>query len=184
MQMKAVQLKEICEQLKLKKSGKKADLQDRIRDYYSQLAKDGDSKSEMEDSTFDDHLDTMGRDEIIAVARTRNLPTHGSHSDIIQRIREDTNMIKALREPKKQGQSNALVLSKLLENSPMKEILAAHQDKESNKESKYVDVTISSLGLKAEKFTTSGMPSVTADVIRALAGDPFANPPKYGTVRA
>jgi hypothetical protein len=38
------------------------------------------------------------------------------------------------------------------------------------------------LGLKPEKFTVGGAPSVTADVIRKLAGDPFADPPKYGTV--
>lgn len=51
------------------------------------------------------------------------------------------------------------------------------------KEPKFVDVTIPSLGMKPEKFTAGGAPSVTADVLRGLAGDPFEDPPKYGSVR-
>ena len=53
----------------------------------------------------------------------------------------------------------------------------------SNAEPKYVDLTIKSIGMKPEKFTAGGAPSVTADVLRGLAGDPFGDPQKYGKVR-
>ena len=51
------------------------------------------------------------------------------------------------------------------------------------KNSKFIDVTIESLGLEPVKYTAKGTPSVTADVLRQLAGEPFADPPKYGLVR-
>ncbi|KAL7547633.1 hypothetical protein ACHAWF_014731 [Thalassiosira exigua] len=47
-------------------------------------------------------------------------------------------------------------------------------------EPKYVDVKITSFEMEAKKFTASGAPSATADVLRKLAGDPFAEPPRYG----
>lgn len=45
-------------------------------------------------------------------------------------------------------------------------------------EPKFVDVIITSLGMMPEKFTVSGAPSTMADVLKKLAGDPYANPPK------
>jgi DNA polymerase-1 len=35
--------------------------------------------------------------------------------------------------------------------------------------------------MKPTKFTAGGAPSCTADVLRGLAGDPFADPPNYGS---
>eukprot|EP00536_Pseudo-nitzschia_multiseries_P000650 jgi/Psemu1/249814/estExt_Genewise1Plus.C_80101 len=46
---------------------------------------------------------------------------------------------------------------------------------------KFIDVTVRSLGMDAIKHTAGGAPSVTADVLRKLAGDPFEDPPRYGT---
>ena len=48
-------------------------------------------------------------------------------------------------------------------------------------EPKWVDVTIPSIEMEPFKFTVGGAPSVTADVLRKLAGDPFGDEPKYGT---
>ena len=48
---------------------------------------------------------------------------------------------------------------------------------------KNVDLTIASIGMTPEKFTDKGGASVTADVLRKLAGEPFGDEPKYGTVR-
>jgi hypothetical protein len=47
-----------------------------------------------------------------------------------------------------------------------------------------MDVTIRSLGMAPEKYTVGGAPSVTSDVLRKLAGDPYEIPPNYGTVSA
>ena len=45
-----------------------------------------------------------------------------------------------------------------------------------------MDITITSLGMEPDKFTSGGAPSATTDVLRKLAGDPFADPPQYGKV--
>jgi len=50
----------------------------------------------------------------------------------------------------------------------------------SSAEPKFVNVTIKSIGMEPGKFTAGGAPSVTADVLRGLAGDPFGDNPKYG----
>ncbi|OEU16643.1 DNA/RNA polymerase [Fragilariopsis cylindrus CCMP1102] len=50
----------------------------------------------------------------------------------------------------------------------------------SMEKSKFIDVTVRSIGMDAIKHTAGGAPSVTADVLRELAGDPFEDPPKYG----
>ncbi|CAN0143192.1 unnamed protein product, partial [Hapterophycus canaliculatus] len=46
---------------------------------------------------------------------------------------------------------------------------------------KFRDLTISSLGMQPIKFTASGAPAVSMDVLRHLAGEPHENPPKYGS---
>ena len=56
------------------------------------------------------------------------------------------------------------------------------QEEKAAKTPKHVDVTIKSLGLTPEKYTAGGAASVTADVLRKLAGDPFSDPPNYGSV--
>ncbi len=61
------------------------------------------------------------------------------------------------------------------------EILASIKEK-SMEEPKHIDITIRSLGMEAFKHTVGGAPSVTSDVLRKLAGDPFDDPPRYGTV--
>jgi len=50
------------------------------------------------------------------------------------------------------------------------------------RKNKNVDVTISSIGMEPNKFTAGGAPSVTADVLRGLAGEPLGDDPKYGSV--
>ena len=79
------------------------------------------------------------------------------------------------------------IISKALEDaakgsSAINDILSEIKEK-TEAEPKFVEVTIRSLGMTPEKFTTGGSPSATADVIRKLAGDPFDDEPKYGTVR-
>lgn len=103
---------------------------------------------------------------------------------MLKLFRKDIAIINALRSQEQLSQSD---MAKALEkathesNGPLSEYMAELQENES-KVPKYFDVTISSLGLTPEKYTAAGAPSVTSDVILKLAGDPFANPPRYGTV--
>ena len=69
------------------------------------------------------------------------------------------------------------------ENDALKTILADIKAKD-EEEPKYVDIKVTSLGMVPDKFTSGGAPSATADVLRKLAGDPFADPPNYGKVSA
>ena len=43
------------------------------------------------------------------------------------------------------------------------------------------EIWIKGLGLSPKKFTKSGWPQVSADVLKELAGKPLADPPKYGS---
>ncbi|CAN0150240.1 unnamed protein product [Laminaria digitata] len=45
---------------------------------------------------------------------------------------------------------------------------------------KYRDLTISGLGMEPLKFTASGAPAVSMEVLNDLAGSPSEDPPKYG----
>ena len=92
-----------------------------------------------------------------------------------------------MKNPQKESSATYRTISELLEeavvsgeNDALKTILAGIRAK-NEEEPKYVDVTIKSLGMVPEKFTVGGAPSATADVLRKLAGDPFADPPKYGS---
>ncbi|CAN0457357.1 unnamed protein product, partial [Discosporangium mesarthrocarpum] len=49
---------------------------------------------------------------------------------------------------------------------------------------KFKELTISSLNLKPVKYTASGSPAVSMDVLRVLAGTPLDDPPAYGTAFA
>ncbi|KAG7398909.1 serine/threonine protein kinase, CMGC, dual-specificity [Phytophthora boehmeriae] len=42
------------------------------------------------------------------------------------------------------------------------------------------NITIRGLGITPTHFTASGLPAASADVLKDLAGDPEANPPRYG----
>lgn len=46
---------------------------------------------------------------------------------------------------------------------------------------KHREIWIKGLGLSPKKFTKTGWPQVSADVLKELAGKPFADPPKYGS---
>eukprot|EP00753_Platysulcus_tardus_P016428 PLAT5692.2.p1 GENE.PLAT5692.2~~PLAT5692.2.p1 ORF type:complete len:796 (-),score=413.96 PLAT5692.2:54-2441(-) len=46
---------------------------------------------------------------------------------------------------------------------------------------KYRDIVISGIGLPPSKYTAAGLPAVSLDVLRDLAGSPDEQPPRYGT---
>lgn len=174
------QLKEMCKEHGLKVSGKKADLQDRLREHFvaNGLIKDGDGGDEFEAMSDSDLADAL-------VAR--GLSGKGSREQLLARLRSDIEVVSAMKASVPDDRDACITLSDALEaaakvdGSELSEILAEVRAK-ATAEPKHVDVTIRSLGLNPIKYTTGGAPSVTAAVLRDLAGDPLAEKPRYGLV--
>lgn len=179
--MTVAQLKALCKEKGLKVSGKKADLKERLREQMppTTIGQDGREKDDWDIMTENDL-----RDALVA----RGLSRKGNRDELLARLRADdayTSGIIESSSPK--DREDFIALSDLLEEasredgSTLAEILAEVKAKASAP-NKHMDVTVSSLGLEPIKYTAGGAPSVTADVLRTLAGDPFADPPKYGKV--
>ena len=191
--MKATELKVLCKEYGLKVSGKKAELQQRLRGHFQMMNNPPESSNVM--SANVDDYDSMSVKDLRDACNARGVPSKGTKAALIKELRADDSMIREVTAEHMKTPSNgddSIVyrkMSELLEeavssggNDALKTILADIKAK-NEEEPKYVDVKITSLGMTPDKFTTSGAPSATADVLRNLAGDPFADPPKYGTVR-
>ena len=187
--MKVAKLKEICKEQGLKLSGSKTELQERIRHALSSAESTvTDNNSDAKESD----LETKTKQDLLALAKSRGIPMHGKEKkkELIDILRSDQEMTRELAAlASKAGHEGLLSIDRTHEVFTIKDggVLAAYIEDSKNKakeESKNIDVTVKSIGLKPEKFTAGGMPSVTSDVLRVLAGDPFADPPRYGTVRS
>ena len=169
--MKAVELKELCKVKNIRTTGKKADLIARlleVQDTTGPVTADKAQKIVLDD------MDEMSLGDLQDSAKVRGIPYTGSREEVLERIRQDIQMTKKMQEDNNPiGRDGNAALSYLIEMKA-KEVVPTIP--------KFVTVKITSLCLLPEKFTIGGAPSVTADVIRKLAGDPFADPPKYGTV--
>jgi len=190
-QMKAGDLKVLCKEYGLKVSGKKAELQQRLRGHF-QLMASSDSTAAAADSVIDDYK-SMSVQDLRDACIARSIETKGKKkNDLIKDLRDDDSFAREIsaeimKNPQRDSSVTYRTISELLgeavdsgENDALKTILAGIRAK-NEEEPKYVDVTIKSLGMEPEKFTVGGAPSATADVLRKLAGDPFADPPKYGS---
>jgi len=177
--MPAAELKKHCEEFRLKPNGKKSDLQERLRNYLNDAAGGPLAPVVAHES---DEYESMSLDDLRHSLITRGLSSQGTKKEMIARLREDTKTIEELTKavPQERFDSIVSVLQASLKDS--KVITEFLKKKQSAPAKKHVEVTITSLGLEPEKYTAGGAPSVTADVLRTLAGDPFADPPKYGTV--
>lgn len=179
--MKAAQLKALCKEYGLKLSGKKTELQDRIRQHLLELANPLPSSNP-------DGIETMSDDDLRHALISRGLPTVGTREELLELYREDCETVTKIQECSHgaNGLDDYVAVSRMLEQAAMTQGGAMAQFLAEKKEKagqvpKYIDVTIRSLGLTPDKFTASGAPSATSDVIARLAGDPFSDPPKFGT---
>jgi hypothetical protein len=183
--MKAVQLKALCKEHGLKISGKKAELQDRLREHFVRQASDDLRRASGE---LVDDFDSMSDDDLRDVCITRGLSEEGKRNQLLERLRSDTSFSSQLLAAMSPKDNNGYeIISKALEDaakgsSAINDILSEIKEKTEG-EAKFVDVTIRSIGMTPEKFTIGGAPSATADVLRKLAGDPFDDEPRFGTVR-
>lgn len=179
--MTVAQLKDLCKQYKLKVSGKKALLQERLRTKFLT-----DASEEHKEMNGTDNYEDMTDDDLRDALVVRELPTSGTRKELIERYRADCNFASELLSEHAQEEngyqkiSSSLALAAEKSGGNLKEIYEEARKKKTA-EPKYVDVKISSIKMKPEKFTPGGAPSATADVIRKLAGDPFGDDPKYGT---
>lgn len=181
--MNAVQLKALCKSLGLKQSGKKAELQDRLRGHY--LTQAGDEDSNL--LGVADDYEVMNDDDLRCVLVGRGLDNSGNRKQLLDRVRDDTSFALELMSARNPNDRNGYeAISRALKDAAdrdggtLQDILAEVR-KKADTVSKFVDVTISSIGMTPSKYTAGGAPSATADVIRALAGDPFRENPKFGT---
>ena len=163
----------------MKVSGKKAELKDRLREHFLANAVPQPK----------DELDAMSDEELVQSLVVRGLDSSGDRALLLERLREDIKFIHELENAMPPDEAQGYrTIGEALEaaarsGGAMEGILSDLKSK-SERKAKYIDITIKSLGMKPEKETQNGAPSVTADVVRSLAGDPFENPPKYGSVRS
>ena len=177
--MKVDQLKALCKECGLKVSGKKSDLQGRLRGHFL---------ASSEHSNNDDYT-TMSIEDLQNACITRSLSDEGTRKQLIKILQDDDEYSKQLiasEVPKDEDGykkiSEALAAHAMTDKNGILSQIMNEVNEKANTPSKFVDVTITSIGMEPDKFTAGGSPSCTADVLRNLAGDPFSDPPKYGRV--
>jgi DNA polymerase I-like protein with 3'-5' exonuclease and polymerase domains len=173
--MSAVELKHICKMNGLKVSGKKAELQERIRGYLL---------NPPESPTL--NFDEMSFDELQDQCKNHGLPYGGTEKELRDELKNDCAYSLQLGSASTPNSKNAYetIGNSLQKKAENNEILQEILNKIGAKKAagpKFIDVTITSIGMKPQKYTIGGAPSVTSDVIKTLAGDPFRDKPKWGT---
>jgi gas vesicle protein len=181
--MKATQLKILCKERGLKVAGKKTELKERLKEHFvasAQPAPPAESQT--------DDLEAMPDEDLRDALIVRNKSGAGTREEILQRLKNDieytSELIHAISPDDRDGY---IALSEALEHAAKNEGGAITEylnelKQKSQEVPKHIALTVTSLNLEPEKFTAGGAPSVTADVLRKLAGDPFGDPPTYGTV--
>jgi hypothetical protein len=170
--MKVAELKAMCKEYELSPHGKKANLIDRLLPHLT---------TQNEASSADEY-DAMDLADLQDEARSRSLEASGSREELIDRIRTDKIMVHKFLENVPPGGDVRTIVENMAKNGSVIANYIGESAKKEAESPKYVDVTITSIGLTPEKYTAGGTPSATADVIKKLAGDPFKDPPQYGSV--
>jgi len=186
--MKVLELKALCKKEGLRVSGKKDELKVRLLDHFklqAAVALHPPAESTQEYQEIESSTDESIREELTV----RGLPVRpkDSREKMLETLRHDIEVSRGLldlqADNKVDGYSalcDALEeAAKNDEEGPLAEYL---KSKTVKKVRKWVDVKVMKIGdLKPVVYTNGGAPSVTAAVLKKLAGDPFADPPKYGT---
>jgi len=188
-QMKAGQLKLLCKEYGLKQSGKKSELQERLRGHFlaAGMQENGPDNAIGVPSSTED-FDSMDINDLRDACIARGLPDKGNEGTLRKVLKEDTAYsLEIFSEVVPKDNDAFHAISQALEraancdgNELLQETLAEIRAKNAE-EPKYVDVTINSIGMEPEKYTVGGAPSVTSAVLKKLAGDPLGDDPKYGT---
>lgn len=180
--MNLAQLKGLCKQFGLKVSGKKSELQDRVR---------GHLNFQSHNLNDDNNFSTMSLEDLQQACIARGLP-----SDTFDRAKLEKELVddhsftvelssmEVSRDQDGYRRVSEALDAAARDNEELSVILEEMRVKAA-KVPKHVDVTVRSIGMTPEKFTAGGAPSCTADVLRRLAGEPLPSreneEPKYGT---
>ncbi len=189
-EMTLIQLKKMCKEKGLKVSGKKADLQERLRQHYRSSSSNTEEQiawtNNLNPAPQQDEFDAMSDDDLRHTCISRSLDSQGNRAKMLYELRKDIHSQQKIwaLTPAPQSQEGYKKLEEILDRAAesdeqLAEVLNELNEKR-NATVKHIDVKIKSIGMVPEKFTSGGAPSVTADVLRGLAGDPFSDPPKYG----
>jgi hypothetical protein len=147
--MTAVQLKALCKDQGLKIAGKKADLQQRLREHLL---------SSPEPEVEQDEFDEMSDDSLRMSLGTREIDTSGNREELLERLRADIrfsqelNMAASSNDSKGYASVNEALQAAAQTGEATMQILSEMQAK-SKEVPKYMDVTIRSLGMAPEKYT-------------------------------
>jgi SAP domain len=177
--MKTDELKLRCKEFGLKVSGKKSVLQGRLKDHYVDLA----TSAGKPVITVD--YDKMDLADLQDVFKARNIIKEGTREELIAELRKDDEDMKELVYDAKGGyEALCNVLYEVERKNGELAGLIEEQNRKAAKVPKNVELKIQSQGLIPETFSAGGAASVTAAVLQKLAGNPYADPPRYGTVSA
>lgn len=180
-ELKATAAKQICKKLGLKQSGQKADVQQRLKDYFRDLP------SRQRAAEIERDLESLSDQDLRDALASRGLRVRKNQKreKMIEELQRDIETAKILLDSPEADPSDgysALMAvfdeaAKLDDGSPLSEYV---KSKTTKKDPKYVQVEITSLdvGLEPSVYTAGGAPSVTAPVLKKLAGDPASG--KYG----
>jgi hypothetical protein len=181
--MKATQLKTLCKERGLKVAGKKAELKERLKEHFIASARPVSPALAKQEE-----LETMSDEDLGDALIARGQDSVGTREELLERLRTDIEFTSGLlTAAPPEDQDGYIALSEALEHAAKNEggAISEYLDElklKSTEIPKFIALTITSLGLQPEKYTAGGAPSVTADVLRKLAGDPYADPPMYGSV--
>jgi hypothetical protein len=184
--MKATQLKTLCKERGLKVAGKKAELKERLKEHFIASAQPAPPASPV-DSQFDD-IDSMPDEDLRDALTARMQSGAGTREELLSRLKSDIEFTSGLlTATSPDDRDGYIALSEALEHAAKNEGGAITEylnelKQKSQELPKHIALTVTSLNFEPEKFTAGGAPSCTADVLRKLAGDPFGDPPTYGTV--
>jgi DNA polymerase I-like protein with 3'-5' exonuclease and polymerase domains len=174
--MTGVEMKKLCKELGLKQSGNKGDVKERLQKFLEE--------NRLEKS---DEFSSLSDTDLDITVRANNMEPKATREEKIQQLRDDIDFKLGLQAISGQTDGNALdqVVRSLLDRKGgnkrfLDEIRDGFRMKQ-DKTSKFIDIKITGLGITPPKLTANGAPSVTADVIHELAGDPFREVPKFGT---
>jgi hypothetical protein len=183
-EMDMAELKALLKVRGLKISGKKSDLFERLIFFDNALKNSNRGGDKM--------TDNMAVDELEDICKTRgiSIPHNADKSTLINLLQQDMDLLKKgnliideknnmlmtqlLKGPATKGSSSASSTS-----SPDEE-----EENISSKLKKYREISITTLGMKPSAFTPTGVPQVSASVLKKMAGsNPFdGTSPVYGEV--
>mmetsp|Transcript_3849 Transcript_3849/g.4451 ORF Transcript_3849/g.4451 Transcript_3849/m.4451 type:complete len:537 (+) Transcript_3849:1071-2681(+) len=186
--MTVEQLKNLCRERELKISGKKSLLQERLRESFLSPGGAGADPTETNAEDTSDGYDSMTLDDLRHSCHARALSDKGTKKKLIERLRTDAKFAEdlILTETPTNAKgyktvSEALAAALEMDGPGLLADILSDVREKLAVGPKNVDLTIASIGMTPEKFTDKGSASVTADVLRKLAGEPFGDEPKYGT---